>query len=148
MGGPAGRRDEGQPRGRRSYRHLRGDAAAAHSLLGLREKLPFLLCVALSVHIPLRCLHLNDDLSGSNWIIVNSLFEDLFFLNRFCYFYVILYKYISVFFHSCTTICLQDIALLEMSYKDFSRERRDTQKLWFSCRAFRLHDYGLSFFGL
>lgn len=59
VGGPAGRRDEGQPRGRRSYRHIRGDAAAAHSLFRLREELPFLLRVAFPVHLPVRGLHLN-----------------------------------------------------------------------------------------
>lgn len=61
LGGPAGRRDSGQPRGRLSYqyRHIRGDAAVAHSLLRLREKLPFLLCVTLSVYVPLRGIHLN-----------------------------------------------------------------------------------------
>lgn len=59
MGGPAGRRDEGQPRGRRSYGRLRRDAAAAHSLFGLREKLPLLLRLSLPVHLPLRRVHIN-----------------------------------------------------------------------------------------
>lgn len=60
VGGPAGRRDSGQPRGRLSYkyRHIRGDAAAAHSLFRLREKLPFLLRVTLSVHVPVCGVHL------------------------------------------------------------------------------------------
>lgn len=59
VGGEAGRRDEGQPRGRRSYGRVRGDAAAAHTLRGLREKLPLLLRVALPVHLPVRRVHLN-----------------------------------------------------------------------------------------
>lgn len=59
LGGPAGRRDAGQPRGRRSYRHIRGDAAAAHSLFRLWEELPFLLRVALPVHLPLCRLHMS-----------------------------------------------------------------------------------------
>lgn len=75
MGGSAGRRDSGQPRGRLSYkyRHIRGDAAAAHSLFRLREKLPFLLRVTLSVHVPLCGVYLSFELNTTE--ITISLIE-------------------------------------------------------------------------
>lgn len=58
VGRAAGSRDEGQPGP--GYGPVRGAAAAvAHSLLGLRKELPFLLRVALSVHVSLRRLHLS-----------------------------------------------------------------------------------------
>ncbi|CAH2086257.1 unnamed protein product [Euphydryas editha] len=58
LGRTAGRRDEGQPG--RGYGPVRGAAAVALSLLGFREKLPFLLRVALSIHISLRSLYLKS----------------------------------------------------------------------------------------
>lgn len=59
MGREAGRRDEGQPRGRRTDRRVRRDAVVAHSLFWLREELPFLLCVTISIYLPLRCVYMN-----------------------------------------------------------------------------------------
>lgn len=55
--GPAGGGRGGQPRGRQ-LRHLPATARAAAALLGLREKLPLLLRVAVQLHLPLCGVHL------------------------------------------------------------------------------------------
>lgn len=57
VGRAAGRRDARQPGA--GYGPVRGVAAVAQSLFGLRKELPLLLRVPVPIHISVRRLHMN-----------------------------------------------------------------------------------------